>query len=332
MPDREFGKRKPFIVLTPVRDEEWIIESFLKSTLLWADHIILSDQMSNDNTRQIASKFPNVEVIENTSTVFNESENRRRLLAKAREITQDAVIFFLDADERLTASILNTDVQEQILGLPPGTAIQINFANVTPEMLYWEVEINPVAFVDDGRESDSQGEIHFPRTTFENFVKTAEFENLKLIHLQYLDIDRVRSKHRWYQMWEFLNIPNTKPVKLYRKYHHMDSIPKELLLPIPQSWLSEYEMRGIGIFDYLKMDEFWWDSEVNKWFSEHGTRKFRRIAIDDRSKFGTEVRSSLDRLIFSYLRKTQPHYRSLRYNLTFVLIYACDRIISLFWR
>lgn len=40
---------KPIInYLTPVRNEVWILDRFLKAASFWADHIIIADQMSTD--------------------------------------------------------------------------------------------------------------------------------------------------------------------------------------------------------------------------------------------------------------------------------------------
>ena len=36
--------RPKVICVTPVRNEAWIIEPFLRAAELWADHIILADQ------------------------------------------------------------------------------------------------------------------------------------------------------------------------------------------------------------------------------------------------------------------------------------------------
>ena len=54
---------KPTIIcLTPVKNEDWIIEKFLRATSLWAEYIILADQNSTDRTVEIAEKFKNEHV------------------------------------------------------------------------------------------------------------------------------------------------------------------------------------------------------------------------------------------------------------------------------
>ena len=42
-------KQKPLqVVMTPVRNEAWVLKAFLEATSLWADYIIVADQMSTD--------------------------------------------------------------------------------------------------------------------------------------------------------------------------------------------------------------------------------------------------------------------------------------------
>ncbi|MFZ0503142.1 MAG: glycosyltransferase family 2 protein, partial [Chthoniobacterales bacterium] len=63
---------KPLVIcLTPIKDEAWILERFLKCASTWADHIIIADQQSKDGSKEIARRFPKVTLIENNSESFN---------------------------------------------------------------------------------------------------------------------------------------------------------------------------------------------------------------------------------------------------------------------
>jgi len=79
------NSRPIIICLTPVKNESWILEKFLKCASLWADHIIVADQNSQDNSREIAAKFPKVHIINNPSQ-FHEGERQALLLREARKI------------------------------------------------------------------------------------------------------------------------------------------------------------------------------------------------------------------------------------------------------
>ena len=63
------------ICLTPVRNESWILEKFLKCASLWADIIIIADQESDDGSREIAKNFEKVKLVDNKSGYFSEAKN-----------------------------------------------------------------------------------------------------------------------------------------------------------------------------------------------------------------------------------------------------------------
>lgn len=48
------------IVMTPTRNEAWVIRAFLESTTRWADYVIICDQMSTDGTREIVNEYINL--------------------------------------------------------------------------------------------------------------------------------------------------------------------------------------------------------------------------------------------------------------------------------
>src|SRR5437016_10395582 len=74
------------ICVTPVRNEAWVLERFLQCASLWADQIVIADQMSDDGSREIAARFPKVILVDNPSTEYNEGEYHRLLLERARQI------------------------------------------------------------------------------------------------------------------------------------------------------------------------------------------------------------------------------------------------------
>ena len=45
------------IVMTPTRNEVWVLRAFMEATTRWADYIIICDQMSTDGTREIVQAY-----------------------------------------------------------------------------------------------------------------------------------------------------------------------------------------------------------------------------------------------------------------------------------
>ena len=99
--------RPLLIVMTPVRNEAWVLHAFLKTTSTWADFIIIADQMSTDGSRDIIKEYSDdnksktdkadIILIDNKNPYFNEAERQAMLVAKAREISagRDTILFGL---------------------------------------------------------------------------------------------------------------------------------------------------------------------------------------------------------------------------------------------
>ena len=124
-------KIKPlFIVMTPVRNEAWVLHAFLKTTSTWADFIIIADQMSTDGSRDIYKQYEKVIVIDNNNQDFNEAERQSMLVTKAREIAnhRDCILFGLDADEIFSANYTNTNDWKEILMSNPGAVFWFKWA------------------------------------------------------------------------------------------------------------------------------------------------------------------------------------------------------------
>ena len=45
------------IVMTPTRNEAWVIRAFLESTMRWADYVIKCDQLSTDGMGEIVAQY-----------------------------------------------------------------------------------------------------------------------------------------------------------------------------------------------------------------------------------------------------------------------------------
>ena len=95
------------VVLTPVRNESWILERFLAVTSQFADVIIVADQRSTDASREICRRFAKVIVIDNADPEYNERSRQQQLIAAARELVSGAkILMAIDADEILAADSL----------------------------------------------------------------------------------------------------------------------------------------------------------------------------------------------------------------------------------
>jgi glycosyltransferase involved in cell wall biosynthesis len=270
------------ICLTPVKNEAWILDRFLKCTSLWADHIIIADQCSEDNSRSIAQDYQKVILVNNPSKAYDEQARQKLLLNTARKIQGPRLLVALDADEILTSNFFKSTEWKNVLNAPKGTVIRFQWINIRPDFqTYWSPDgALPMGFIDDGSEH-SGGLIHSPRIPLSNCSNTITLRNIMCLHYQYTNWERMKSKQRWYQVWERINNPHRSSIDIYRQYHHMEAIKKEHIRSLNKDWLLGYIKNGIDMTSVTDDEVFWYDREVLKFFDYHGTKKFRREAIWD---------------------------------------------------
>ena len=152
------------VCLTPVRNEAWVLDRFLKATSLWADVIIVADQMSTDGSREIAVKYPKVVLIDNDTEDFNEPERQKLLIDEARKIEGKKLLITLDADEMFSPEIFDSKQWKEVLLSKPGTVIYFQWANFAPDLKHmWYGNYFPWGFMDDGTEHISKNAIQNAR-------------------------------------------------------------------------------------------------------------------------------------------------------------------------
>ncbi len=104
---------------------------------------------------------------------------------------------------------------------------------------------------------------------------------VKVLHLQFTDWRRMKSKQRWYQCWEALNHANKRPVQIYRQYHRMDAFPGSEIHPLDPAWLNRYRAWGIDLTPEHQQPAAVVGQEVLEWILEHGSERFRKLDIWD---------------------------------------------------
>src|SRR5690606_32942956 len=92
--------------------------------------------------------------------------------------------------------------------------------------------------------------IHSPRVPDPPGSPRIRTEEIRVLHFSVADLERFRSKVRWYQCWELLNQPGQRSyLQLYRFYHRDFAVSTEDVARIPTEWLTGYEARGIDLLD-----------------------------------------------------------------------------------
>jgi hypothetical protein len=271
------------ICVTPTRNEAWIIKPFLAAAKTWAERIVVADQGSTDGTLEVLRNTPGVDAIINDGASFDENYRQRLLLKHARQIPGKRVLFGLDADETFSANCTQTRDWKRIEEAEPGTILRFRWVNVLPGFKEAWVPENRLAcgFVDDGVEHQGRS-IHSPRVPNPPGAPVLDINDFVILHFQYLAWDRMKRKHRWYQVWEYLNNLKNRPLDIFRLYNHMyGSWGKAEIISVDPQWFEGYESAGID-FRSLKSEPLtWWDKEVARILCEHGPQRFRKLAIWD---------------------------------------------------
>lgn len=284
------------ICITPVRNEAWIIDRFLSAAKNWADHVVVADQQSSDGTLELLQATPGAEVVINESPVFDEAHRQKILIERARQFEGRRILIGLDADEALSANCLESKEWKEIADAEPGTLLRFRWVNILPG--FKDVWIPPkysaFGFIDNG--CDYNGwRIHSPRVPQPPGAPVIDLDEVVVLHFQYVAWERMLSKHRWYQAWEHLKHQQKGPLDIFREYHHMyGSWDKSEIHPLRQEWLAGYDRAGIDFRSLQSEPVSWWDREIVQMLQEHGTERFRQIAIWDQdwNEMATHIRTN----------------------------------------
>jgi glycosyltransferase involved in cell wall biosynthesis len=312
--------RPTVICVTPVRNEAWTLERFLHCAETWADVIVIADQGSTDGTREIAEASEKTIVVTNTVDGYDEGQRHRVVLEAARSVPGPRAILAIDADEALSANVLGSPEWERALRSEPGTVFTAEWINYLPGASHaWVPKTAlPFGFIDDGREHNS-GRFHVERIVVGPEDPRLSLAPVKLLHFQYIDWQRMKSKQRRYQCAETLYQQSKRPTQFYRQYHRMDAVPRSQVREADPAWLAEYAVRGIETTSVTSEPWYWTDEAVLAMLVEHGAQRFRRLNVwdVDWARLGAESgldvdpvrlrdpRTSVDRLTLRWLAATQ---------------------------
>jgi glycosyltransferase involved in cell wall biosynthesis len=263
------------IVITPVKNEAWILDRFLAVTSQFADQIIIADQYSTDGSVQICKQHPKVTLIANQSQTFNEAERQVLLLNAARELVEGPkLILALDADEILAADAITSPGWQTMLQAKPGTIIFIEkvsiFGDTSQCVRYYPF---PLGYMDDGAEHNPRF-MHSTRIPTPDHATQLVLHDVKILHYLFMRPEAQRSKERLYTILEKLS---GKSNLLRRRAGYGANRDYTQEGPVEASrleWFERWEAMGIDLKSIIKSKHYWYDYEVLKYFKEHGATHF----------------------------------------------------------
>lgn len=324
---------KPLLIcMTPVRNEAWVLHAFLKATSLWADYIIIANQMSTDGSREIALSYPKVILIDNNNPEFNEAERQSLLIKKAREVAngRDTILFGLDADEIFSANFMETNDWKKIVCSRPGDVFWFKWAEILPSMKeYWmsPTTYYPWMFHDDGKEPHGNyvRNMHSMRIPYPIEEKQMYYvDDFRVLHLAYLNTARVQSKNRFYKFVDY-EMNHRSIIVLSRSYTPVKK--EEKVYPLSESWIYNQQKNKFNLFASIDLltTRFWFDSYVVRKITTAGEREFRNLDIWQKQFISDyklkDPRSLVVKIIHYYLFLTKNYYKN-------ILIRSMDKLLK----
>ncbi len=314
-------EKPKLIVITPVRNEAWVLESFLTHCSSWADHIIVADQHSTDGSREIALRFPKVTLIDNPTDEWVENVCRARLLEEAQYIPGDKIIFALDCDEFLSDGFQQTAGWKRIMESEPNEIFYFRWLNLYGDMSHGQIEgtgaewaahyAPDVDIVSEYRERERHA-VHCQRVPCleGDRCRYTLIEDILFVHLGSLNRYRMRNKLDFYQVVNFDKNPQkSNPISLYRAYTDI----LQFKAPRLDSPVRITTADGHDITSHVRIAEpgQHYVEEMSTILRREGFKKFRWLCIWDNSYLcaaGIAYKPPFQiRTIHRYLRTTQRY-------------------------
>lgn len=266
--------------LMPVRNDAWVLEHSLRALAGFCDWIIVSDQSSDDGSREICRRFPKVVLIESAEARVCEAA-RWQLVDAARAYDGCNLWWWNDADELVAPGLAAAALGDD---LSPGAAIECAFYHLwdTPgryrdDRSLYRPQRKQMAIVDDRHldyDRSSSLPLHQPRVEVLDPCRVIQTD-VPVLHLQWLIEQRNQMKQAWYRCREWL--AGDQPVEQINRKYAITLPPRRVKTsPVPAEWVA-----GLTLPDFASADRepSWHEREILGWFSERGTRFFEPLEI-----------------------------------------------------
>ncbi len=267
---------KKIVVLTPVKNDAWILERFLRVTSEFADAIIVADQRSTDGSGEIAGRFQRVLLIENDEGDFDNASRQLLLIERARkEWGKSNLLLALDADEILAADALQSEGWAAFRELTAGTVIAFEKPDLiggADRCIRYEKHF-PMAYVDDGAEHIPDA-VHSVRIPYPTSASRIDVDDVKVVHYAFTRPLVQAAKMRMYSIRENLG-GEWSPFRRRRIYPARNDYTKRGRVgPAKEEWFQGWENRGIDMRTVEDEEISWYDLEALRRFASFGCRRF----------------------------------------------------------
>lgn len=267
------------VALLPIKNEAWVLPTYLSSVSKIADEIIALDDSSTDDSATIlrdagATVIP---YVSETETHVNMSTRRQKLLDAGRA-SGGTHFIWLDADETFSANFIPR-AREVIYKLQPGEKISMRWVHLWKDTEhYLDDRRSPFGFIwkdfivcDDGSnfkdvflsEARTQGEK-------DRLYKLPEAEGV-VLHYQFGDWTAVQYKQAWYRCQELL-AGKRSPQRINHTYSITLEQPDLNITAVPTEWVS-------GTMQPKSRENSYHKRYILELFQQHGITYFEPLQI-----------------------------------------------------
>lgn len=272
------------IALLPIKNESWILPTFLSSIKKIVDEIIVIDDNSTDNSRELVKSYGGV-VYENEKSrtyYFSEFEVRKRLIEIGRKHGGTHFIF-LDADEVLTSNFQDK-CKNLIEKMTPGQKIYLPWISLWKSNEFYRDDSggmfnNPpkdVIYCDDGHSGYSYAFIGVSRCpdSPKNITHiNIPIEEGGILHFQFTDWKSNEIKQAWYRCSELINGKRSAR-RINYTYSYLLDDKKAKIFPVLQTWI-----KGINLPKIDPNRSSWHLNEILKLFNQYDIEFFEPLQI-----------------------------------------------------
>jgi hypothetical protein len=286
------------IALMPVRNEAWVLPHSLACLSAFCDVILVNDQESEDESRDICRRFPKVELLESGERLICE-QARWQLLDAARDHDGCNLLWCTDADELMSPQAATRFVDAQRTELKPGTVVECLYyhlwhrtdryrtegANYAP---YWK----ELARRDDRHMDFSRIRrlpLHEPRVPLDGAVDRLRAD-VPVLHLQWLIAERNQMKQAWYRCRELLD--GAKPAAAINEFYSVTlPDPAVRTADVPAAWVEGVTFPDLAI----DREPTWQERDILGWFDTYTPAFFEPLEIWHIAKLRDQFRRRVDR-------------------------------------
>lgn len=270
------------IGLVPVRNEAWVLPHSLASLSGFCDIIIVSDQNSDDESREICRRFPKVLLLESTECRIS-TQVRWQLFDAARGYDGCNLMWCTDADELVAPAASREFFATRRDDLTPGTIVECMFIHpwhspTRYREYHWGYapHFKALAFVDDRRmdyDRSRPNSIHEPRVPIDSARSVLRAGELHVLHLQWLLAGRTQMRQAWYRCRELLD---GKPALAINE-SYATTLPDSGIhtVEMPASWAEGLTFPDLAI----DREQSWNERDILAWFDQHGPAFFEQLEI-----------------------------------------------------